>query len=94
MGSLFCYAVFCVLSCNYLAEEERAGYINLIISCWLVTVSILCLFLTVPLVGLQFVIVLCPGQPHVILEYFEALCKAMFNVFSCSSSNILKHLYR
>ena len=52
--------------CNHLAEEERVGYISLFSWCHM-AVSVLCLFLTVPWVGLQCVIVAF----LVILTYFS-----------------------
>ena len=49
--------------CNHLDEKERAGCIALIVLCR-VTVKVLSLFLMVPWVGLQCVIVAFPDHIH------------------------------
>ena len=60
--SLFWYSLLCPFKfCNYLDEEDRAGWSILLLSfrC-LVTVNVLWLFLAWPWVGLQCVIVVFP----------------------------------
>ena len=49
--------------CIYLDGKESAGGFALVVLC-LVTVHVLWLFLTVPWVGLQFVIVAFPDHSH------------------------------
>ena len=70
---LSCYAVHGELSifCIHLAGEERVSWFTFIvflISC------VLCLFLTVPLVGLQCVIVEFPGHTHFFKEILLYVC--------------------
>ena len=68
--SLFCFVIQCLVSClalNHLDEEERAGYFTLIVflmfcDCY----SVLCVFLTLPWVDLQCVIVIFPDQTHLL----------------------------
>ena len=61
-----------VLCANHLVEEERAGNFTLIVlllSCVCLCLSVfcvLCLFLTVPWVGLWSVIVAFPGHTHLL----------------------------
>ena len=55
--SLFCYAVFIVLSSLAIIKRELVALL-----CLPVTVSVLRLFLTVPWVGLQCVSVVFPGH--------------------------------
>ena len=60
------YFVSFLKFCNYLDEEERAGFIALIVLC-LATVNVLWLFLTVPWVaGLQCVIVVFSYHTHLL----------------------------
>ena len=58
--SLFWYTLLCVL--NHLEEEKRVVALLLLSYGCLVTVNFLWLFLTVPLVGLQCVIVVFPDH--------------------------------
>ena len=61
----------------------RAGRFTLIMSFCHVTVSALCLFLAVPLVGLQCVIVALPGHTHLpfclMLHGFFIALHSVFN---------------
>ena len=52
---------------NHLDREETAGCFNLV--AFLVTVNVLCLFLTVSLVYLQCVIVVFPDHTHLLFSY-------------------------
>ena len=60
-GTLFCNAVIYVLSCFAIISLSKK--LNLC-SCFCVAVSILYLFLMMPWVGLQCVIVAFPGHTH------------------------------
>ena len=69
MGSVFVFilvriTLYLFEFCNQLAEEERAGCL-LSYGC-LVTVDVLSIFLTVPWVGLQCVIVIFPDHTHLL----------------------------
>ena len=66
--SLFCYALLCVLSSfaiNLKRKRELVALLLLSYRC-LVTVNFLWLFLTVPWVGLQCVIVVFPDHTHIL----------------------------
>ena len=54
--------------CNHLEEEERAGCLAFIVLQCLVTVNILWLFLMVPRVCLQYMIVVFPDHIHLPLH--------------------------
>ena len=72
MWSLFCYSVPCVhLVCSHLDGEERGGC-----SSWCpVTVSVLLLFLAMPWVGVQCVIVAFPDHTHLFLGIWPVTSK-------------------
>ena len=62
---LLCHFLFC----NHLAGEEKDGcfaFIVFLMSCGCYCSSHLCLFLTVPWVGLQCLIVVFPGHAHLL----------------------------
>ena len=66
--SLFCYALFCVLSSVaiiLMREREWVALLLLSNGC-LASVKVLRLFLTVPLVCLQCVIVVFPDHTHLL----------------------------
>ena len=68
--SLLCYALLCVHSSIAIIlkrKRELVSFLLLSYGC-LVTVSALCLFITVPWVGLQCVIVVFPDHTHLLLE--------------------------
>ena len=51
-------------------ERERELFVLLLLSCGcLVTVNLLCLFLTVPGIGLQCVIAVFPDYSHLLSHY-------------------------
>ena len=64
---LLCTTLCTVWFCNPLDEEERA-LLLLSFKC-LVTVNVMWLFLSVPRVGLQFVIVVFPYHTHLLFTY-------------------------
>ena len=60
---------FALLLENHLEEVERAGCFAFIANGCLVTVNAMWLFLTVPWVGLQCVIVVFPGHTYFFIKY-------------------------
>ena len=64
---LLCIALCPFLFCNHLEQEEKAGcFAIIIIYRCIVNISVLRLFLTVPWVCLQFVIVVFPDHTHLL----------------------------
>ena len=74
--SYFCYTVLGSLSCfAIILMGKRVLVALLYLSTCLVTVKVLWLFLTVPWVGLQCVIVVSPYHTHLLLRRFlQQLC--------------------
>ena len=76
--SLFCYALLCVHSsfANILKRKRKLVALLLLSYRCIVTINVLWLFLTVPRVGLQCVIVVFPDHTHFLksidLNSFEA----------------------
>ena len=68
LGALFCSVALGVpfYFGNYIAEEERASCFTLIV---FLAVCVLCLFLTVPRVGLQSVIVVFPSYTNCLTKW-------------------------
>ena len=68
--SLVCYALFYVISSlhSFLTGKRELGSLLLLSFRCLVTVNVLWLFLMVPWVGLQFVIVVFPDHTHLLFE--------------------------
>ena len=69
---MFVFVLLCITlcpfsSCNNLEEEEKAGCFALLPYRCLVTVNVLWLFLAVPWVGLQYVIVVFLDHTHLLL---------------------------
>ena len=64
MKSVFRLGMHCFMFCNYLYEEKRAGCFVLFSFGYLVAVKVLYLFLTVPWVCLQLVIMVFPDHTH------------------------------
>ena len=67
---LFWYALLCVLSSFAIILKRKTELVALLLlsNGWLVTVNVLWLFLTVPWVGLQCVIVVFPDHTHLLLD--------------------------
>ena len=72
--SLFWYALLYILSSFTIILKRKRELDALLLLSYgcLVTVNVLWLLLTVPLVGLQFVIVVFPGHTH--LLFFILVC--------------------
>ena len=63
---LFCYAFLCIHSsfANILKRKRKLVAFLLLFLLCIVTINVMWLFLTVPWVGLQFVIVIFPDHTH------------------------------
>ena len=61
-----CYALLCVHSsfCNHLKRNRKLVALLLLCYRCIVTINVLWLFLEVPWVGLQFVVVVFPDHTH------------------------------
>ena len=79
--SLFCYAIFCVHSCFAIILKRKRKLIALLLLSYrcLVTVNVLWLFLTVPWVGLQCVIVVFPDHTHL---FFYTIFKRGYTMYN------------
>ena len=67
---LFCYALLCVHSSFAIILKEKRKLVALLLLSYrcIVTINVLWLFLTVPWVGLQCVIVVFPDHTHLLLD--------------------------
>ena len=65
--SLFCCALLFVLSSFAIILKRKRELIALSYGC-LVTVNVLSLYLTVPWVGLRYVIMVIPNHTHLLLK--------------------------
>ena len=77
--SLFCYALLCVHSSFAIILKKKRKLVALLLLSYrcIVTINVLCLFLTVPWIGLQFVIVVFTAHTHLL---FGANCYPVINV--------------
>ena len=80
-GSVLVYVLVCITLCPSFAiiltmKSELVALLLLSFGC-LLTVNILWLFLTVPWVGLQFVIVVFPDHTHLLfyIDLFDKQCR-------------------
>ena len=66
--SLFSYALLCVLSSFAIIFKRKRKLVALLVLSyrWIVTINVLGLFLTVPRVGLQCIIVVFPDHYHLL----------------------------
>ena len=71
--SLFCYTLFCVhFSFAIILKRKRKLVALLLLSCrFIVTINIMWLFLTVPLVDLQYVIAVFPDHIHLLFARLQ-----------------------
>ena len=69
--SLFCYALLCVHSSFAIILKRKRKLVVLLLLSYrcILTMNVLRLFLTVPWVGLQCVIVVFPNHTHLVFEY-------------------------
>ena len=66
--SLFCYTLLCVHSSFAIISKRKRKRVALLLlsySC-IVTINVLWLFLTVPWVGLQYVVMVIPDHTHLL----------------------------
>ena len=66
--------------CNLLAGEDRAGCFVLIVFWFHVPFSVLFLFLMVPWVYLQYIIVEFPGHAHLLFVFGQSFVTWLSNV--------------
>ena len=73
--SLFCYALLYVHSSFVINLKRKRKLVALLLLSYrcIVTLSVLWLFFTVPLVGLQCVIVVFPDKTHCLI-YMQKVC--------------------
>ena len=66
--SLFCYALLCVHSSFAIVLKRKKKLVALLLLSYrcIVTINVPWLFLTVPWVGLQYVIVVFPDHTHLL----------------------------
>ena len=79
------FVLLCTTLCQFLVLKRKRKLVALLLLSYrcIVTITVLCLFLTVPWVGLQFVIVVFPNHTHLLFwkhnEYYVAVCTAVYN---------------
>ena len=93
--SLFCYALICVHSSfAIILKRKRKLVALLLLSCrCIVTIIVLWLFLTVPWVGLQFLIVVFPDHTHLLFEHkivFIFLSLSLNISLGCSKTRLIE----
>ena len=73
--SLFCFALLCVHSSFAIILKRKRKLVALLLLSYrcIVTINVLWLFLTVPRVGLQYVIVVFPDYNHLLFAYQLAI---------------------
>ena len=86
--SLFCYALLCVHSSFAIILKRKRKLVALLLlsNRCIVNVNVLWLFLTVPLVGLQCVIVVFPDHTH--LPYGYSYPLAYHSTYTTNISNV------
>ena len=67
--------------CNHLEGEVKAGCLDFIILQMFVTVNVLWLFLRVPWVGVQYVIVVFPNHTHLLFIIYLVAQKTISDHF-------------
>ena len=73
--SLFCYALLCVHSSFAIILKRKRKLVALLLLSYrcIVTINVLWLFLTVPWVGMQCVIVVFPDHTHLLFDNLNLL---------------------
>ena len=85
---LFCYALICVHSSFAIILKRKRKLVALLLlsySC-IVTINVLWLFLTVPWVGLQYVIVVFPDHYHLLFGLTKVTYSILLLLFVYSST--------
>ena len=82
---LFCYALLCVHSSVAIILKRKRKLVAFLLLSYRcnVTINVLWLFLTLPWVGLQCVIVVLPGHTHLLFYLFAGLRSAVGDVSDC-----------
>ena len=72
-SSLFCYALLCVHSSFAIILKRKRKLVALLLLSYrcVVTINVLWLFLAVPWVGLQYVIVVFPDHNHLLFGSYQ-----------------------
>ena len=70
---LVCYALLCVQSSFAIILKRKRKLVALLLSLYrcFVTLNVMCLFLVMPWVGLQYVTVVFPDHTHILFEFFK-----------------------
>ena len=91
--SLFCYALLCVHSSFAIILKRKRKLVALLFLSYIciATVNVLWLFLTVPLVGLQCVIVVFPDHTHLLFETLLCLAQDYYEQTKAWSSASFIH---
>ena len=65
---MFCYALLCIRSCYAVILKRKSKLVALLLMSYICfdTINVLWLFLTVPWVGLQHLIVVYPDHTHLL----------------------------
>ena len=101
--SLFCYVLLCAHSSFAIILKRKRKLIALILLSYrcIITINVLWLFLTVPWVGLQYVIVVFPDHTNFFTVSWFTTFSAIHQITFLSSSEIVKspwnsskHLWR
>ena len=86
--SLFCYALLCVHSSFAIILKRKRNLVDLLLLSYkcIVTIDVLWLFLTVPWVGLQYVIVVIPDHTHLLFAAYKQQRHRLANPYSLISA--------
>ena len=86
--SLFCYAFLCVHSSFVIILKRKRKLVALLLLSYrcIVTINVLWLFLAVPWVGQQYVIVLFLDHTHLLFSYKRTLSESLFNLMHPTTS--------
>ena len=78
--SLFCYALVCVHSSFAIILKRKRKLFALLLLSYrcIVSINVLWLFLMVPWIGLQYVIVVFPDQTYLLVFIFLCSTKCLF----------------
>ena len=92
--SLFCYALLCVHSsfAVILKRKRKLGALLILSYRCIVAINVLWLFLMVPWVGLQCVIVVFPDHTHLPFVYVQAVRMYESYVFLRRGTNVVRSI--
>ena len=100
--SLFCYVLLCVHSsfAIILKRKRKLDALLLLSYKCIVTINVMLLFLTVPWVGLQCVILVIPDHTHLLFSFMQPfprqnhLFLRYHTLRTCYQTNLLSKVYR